>query len=214
MVGITVRNPRVAAPHASTIKAAPGEGDRCARGSAAAADSTLHLQMPTPTPAVDPSNPLLEEGWTLVAHMKNSGGIFAGDSNLSPTYAFGTFKENPSATDADFYRPFAPNSSEILFITGNGKYFARGRYAEVLARVTARAGQFGPNIDFTIAVNGVVSATRCNILSRGNNFEDPWISLAPNHTPTLTIWGDNGFVGPHSAVKNSNGGINVYIRPA
>ena len=58
--------------------------------------------------------PLSEPGWTLVAHMKDSGGMFAGDSNLSPTYSFGTFKDNPSASDADFYRPFAPDSDEIL----------------------------------------------------------------------------------------------------
>lgn len=75
--------------------------------------------------------------------------MFAGDSNLSSTYSFGTFVENPLASDEDFYRPFAADSYEILFITGNGRYFARGKYAEVLQRVNAREEDFGPNIDFT-----------------------------------------------------------------
>jgi len=84
----------------------------------------------------------------------------------------------------------------------------------VIAHVTARAGDFEANIDFSsVAVDGLVFATRCNILSRGGTWEDPWISLAGNHDPSLTIWGENGYVGPHSAVKNSNGGINVYVRP-
>jgi hypothetical protein len=167
--------------------------------------------------AVGQSNPLSEPGWTLVAHMKNSGGMFAGDSNLSPTYTFGTFVENPSASNADFYRPFLDNSSEILFITGNGLYYARGKWPEVRQVVNARAGDFGANIDFTIAVNGVVSETRCNILSRApaSSFpEDPWISLAATHTQTLIIWGENGFTSAtHNAVKNNNGGINMYVRP-
>ena len=169
------------------------------------------------TTAVGQSDPLSEPGWTLVAHMKNSGGMFAGDSNLSPTYTYGTFVETPAASNDDFYRPFLANSSEILFITGNGLYFARGKYAEVLQVVNTRAGDFGANIDFTIAINGVVSATRCKILSRSppsSFLEDPWISLAATHTPSLTIWGENGYVGDHNAVKNNNGGINVYVNPA
>lgn len=112
--------------------------------------------MPPPLPAVDPSNPLSEEGWTLVAHMKNSGGMFAGDSDLSPDYSYGTFVEEPSASDEDFYRRFTAKSSEILFITGNGKYYARGKYADVLARVTDRVGDFGANIDFIIAVQHLI----------------------------------------------------------
>jgi len=64
----------------------------------------------------------------------------------------------------------------------------------------------------TIAVDGIVSATRCNILSRRNP-EDPWISLAADHDPFLTIWGENGAdISPHTDVKNNNGGINVYVR--
>jgi hypothetical protein len=73
---------------------------------------------PTQDPTGDPSSPLLEQRWALVAHMKNSGGMFAGDSKLSSAYYSGTFVENPSASDVVFYRPFAANSSEILFITG------------------------------------------------------------------------------------------------
>lgn len=141
--------------------------------------------------------------------------MFAGDSELSPDYSYGTFVEDPSASDADFYRPFAADSSEILFITGNGKYFARGKYAEVLDVVTARQEDFGANIDFTaVAVDGLVSATRRNILSRRNP-EDRWISMAADHDPSLIIWGGNGAdIFPHTAVKNNNGGINVYVRPA
>ncbi len=154
-----------------------------------------------------------------MAHIPGSGGMFPGDANLSPTYSYGTFVENPSASDAPFYRPFAADSSEILFITGNGLYFGRGSYPAVMQAVNARLGDFGPNIDFTIALNGVVSTRQCNILSRTGVFEDPWISLTANHSPVeLIIWGEYGEFGqtwatfPHATLKNNNGGLNVYVR--
>lgn len=152
-------------------------------------------------------------GWTLVAHMRNSGGMFAGNSNLSPTYSFGTFIEGPFSSTSDFYRPFTVLSpTEILFVTGNCQFFARGDYYNVLQVVKALAGDAGPNIDFTIGLNGAVSATRCNILSRGSNPEDPWITLGASHDPSRIIWGENGYIGSHSSLKNTNGGVNVYTR--
>jgi hypothetical protein len=89
-----------------------------------------------------------------------------------------------------------------------------GKYAEVLQRVNAREGTFGPNIDFTVALDGVVSATRCNILSCSGNVEDPWISMAADHDPSLIIWGEILSIEPHILLKNNNGGINVYVSPA
>ena len=178
----------------------------------AAPGQSLTISNNSTTPST--SNPLSEAGWVLVAHMANTGGMFAGDSDLSSTYSYGTFVETPSSSTSDFYRAFPVQAYEILFITGNGAYWALGKYTEVLQRVTLRENSSSPNITLTISLNGTVSVTVCNILSRVGFPEDPWISLAATHTPSLTIWGENGYVGTHTTIKNNNGGINVYVRPA
>jgi hypothetical protein len=107
--------------------------------------------------------------------------------------------------------------SEILFITGDGLFFGRGKYADVIQVVNARAGDFGPNVEFNILLNGVYSqGVMCNILSRAPAsayLEDPWISLAATHDPNLIIFGEDGWTGPRNPdLKNNNDGINVYVR--
>jgi len=58
--------------------------------------------------------------WTLVAHMSNQGGMFDGQGDLTPTYSYGTYADNPQASTADFQKTFSiqPNS-KILFVTGD-----------------------------------------------------------------------------------------------
>lgn len=145
--------------------------------------------------------------------MPPGGGLFPGDPNLSPTFSQGTFVPSPSSTDAAFYRPFAANSSEILIITTNGKYFLRGSYPTLRQLINARDGSFSANYNCVISVNGAVSTTNINVLSRSGATEDPWISLTPGHTPALIIWGENNFAETHADIKNNNGGLRVYVRP-
>jgi hypothetical protein len=54
------------------------------------------------------------DGWYLVGHMTNAGGMFDGNSNLSSTYSYGNYSNNPYGT-SDFYRSFPVNlENELL----------------------------------------------------------------------------------------------------
>lgn len=148
-----------------------------------------------------------------MAWVPPGGGLFPGDPNLSPTFSKGTFVASPVSTDPAFYRTFAANSSEILIITTNGKYFLRGSYPTLRTLINARDSSFAANYNGVISVNVAVSSTNINVLSRSGSPEDLWISLTPGHTPSLIIWGEDGFGGTHADVKNNNGGLRVYVRP-
>ena len=54
------------------------------------------------------------DGWYLVARTSATGGMFDGNSNLSSTYSYGTYSNNPYGT-SDFYRSFPVNlENELL----------------------------------------------------------------------------------------------------
>jgi len=40
---------------------------------------------------------------------------------------------------------------------------------------------FSPNLPFEIGVNGVISNTMGNVISRAGALEDPWISMEGDH---------------------------------
>jgi hypothetical protein len=164
-------------------------------------------------------NPLDDGGWELVAHMSNSGGMFDGNGELAPTYSYGTFVANPVASTPDFQREFPVDADKILFITGDGAIWAIADYGDMRALIDARAGVFPPNLTFETSVNGVISNTTGNVLSRSGAVEDPWISIDGGHFDGINnqriVWGENNYgAGTHQALKNNHGGINVYVKAA
>jgi len=169
-------------------------------------------------------NPIDDGGWQLIAHMSNSGGMFDGNGNLMTTYSFGSYYSNPTSSTSDFQREFtASSTTKILFITGDSTVWGITSYNDLRTLIDARGGDSSPNIQFEIGVNGVISNTIGNVLSRSGYPEDPWISISGNHYEGIANrivwgennWGDNDFgYGFHETLKNNHGGINVYVRDA
>jgi hypothetical protein len=162
-------------------------------------------------------NPLNDGGWELVSHMSNNGGMFDGNGELMPNYSFGTFEALPTATTPDFARIFPFQANKILFITGDLSIWGITDYNLLRNLVDAHGNNFNPNLSFEIGINGVISNTVGNVLSRSANSEDPWISIDGGHSDGINnqriAWGESDyFAGPHQALKNNHAGLNVYIR--
>lgn len=163
-----------------------------------------------------PASPLDQGGWTLAAHMSNQGGMFDGQGELSFAQAYGTAVASPLASTPDFSVAISAPITRILFITGDRSVWAMADYTALVTQIQARAGFFGGNVDFTVGINGVVSQVRGNVLSRPGVSEDPWITYAPDHFTGINsnaiIWGESDYFAAHSNLKNSAGGINVYVQ--
>jgi len=163
-------------------------------------------------------NPLNDGGWQLVAHMSNTGGMFDGAGELAAGYSFGTFVANPTGATADFQRAFPAPADKILFITGDRSTWGIADYDELRTLIDARGGDFGSNITFEALINGVQGTVTGNVLSRGGVSEDPWITLRGSHwdgiNNDLIIWGESNYFAAHSDLKNTRGGIDVYILSA
>ena len=163
-------------------------------------------------------NPLDDAGWELVAHMSNSGGMFDGNGELMPGYSYGTFVPNPVSSTPDFQRAFPVVADKILFITGDSSIWAIADYGDLRTLIDARAGVFPPNLAFETGVNGVISNTTGNVLSRLGVNEDPWISMEGDHSYGVynqrIVWGENNYNNIHVNLKNNHGGINVYVKAA
>ena len=163
------------------------------------------------------TNPLNDAGWTLVSHMSNSGGMFDGNGELNSNYSFGNFEASPTATTADFARAFPFQASKILFITGDLSIWGITDYTILRNLIDARGDNFSPNLSFEIGINGVISNTSGNVLSRSGVSEDPWISIEGGHFDGINnqriVWGESNYsAGTHQSLKNNHGGINVYIQ--
>jgi hypothetical protein len=163
-----------------------------------------------------PASPLDQGGWTLAAHMSNTGGMFDGQGELSFAQAYGTAVASPTASTPDFSIAISAPISRILFITGDRSVWAMADYGALITQIQARAGYFGANIDFTLGLNGMVSQVQGNVLSRGGVSEDPWITYAPEHFAGINsnaiLWGEGDYFAAHSNLKNSAGGLNVYVQ--
>ncbi len=163
-------------------------------------------------------NPLDDGGWEIVAHISNQGGMFDGNGDLDPSYSYGAFVSNPGFTTPDFQRVFPFEAGTILFITGDRTVWAIADFAELQSLITARGNDFTPNLELEIGVDGTISNVIGNVLSRSNT-EDPWITLKGSHFDGYTneqfIWGENDYGSfPEPLVlKNSRGGMDVFIRP-
>ena len=176
----------------------------------------LGLTLPT-TAFATSINPLDDGGWQLVAHMSGSGGMFDGDCQLAFGYSFGVFDPNPSAATLDFERIFPVVAEEILFLTGDLSIWAIANYEDLRALIDAQGEDLSPNLAFEIGVDGVISNTTGNVLSRPGIIEDPWISMDGGHVDGVNnqriVWGEDNYSAfTHQDLKNNNGGMNVYVR--
>ncbi len=140
-------------------------------------------------------------------------GMFDGNGELMWNYTFGTYSsENQSD---DFWRPFDVWSGmDIVFITGNGNIWTVVDYASLRSAIDATASEFGHNLTWSASTSGSLEA---NVLSRGSgNAEDPWISYYGGHSSAVSgnglLWGENDWYrASHAQLKNSNGGVNVWV---
>jgi hypothetical protein len=146
--------------------------------------------------------------------------VFSGDGDLRSDYTFGTYSSENQSTD--FARTFNVfDGMDILFITGHSSIWALSDYATVRQTIDARAGEQTVNFrwDSTSTNAGGQDA---NILSRSGTAEDPWISFSGIHSEGVTstgiLWGENnwpsGSTSQHSALKDTNGGVNVWVSVA
>lgn len=162
-------------------------------------------------------NPLDDGGWELVAHMSGIGGMFDGNGELQPGYSYGSFVASPTAATPDFARAFPVVAGEILFITGDFSVWGIANYADLRTAIDARSGTFAPNLAFEVGINGVIYNTIGNVLSRNGFAEDPWISIEGDHIYAVNnsriVWGENDYNGTHTTLKNTHGGLNVFVRP-
>jgi hypothetical protein len=170
------------------------------------------------------ASPLDSGAWYQVAHMSDSdNGMFDGNGNLQPGYSFGTAIAGSETTQTDdFARPFTEFvGMKMLFITGNQEIWAMADYAEIKGLINAFSGTFAVNIAFESRLGGVEMSRNGNILSRSGFPEDPWITIEGDHTAGVNnstiIWGefnwtDGNPVAGHEAIKNLNGGVNVFVQ--
>lgn len=165
------------------------------------------------------SSPLDTGPWYQVARMSDSDlGMFDGNGDLRSDYTFGTYTSE-NQTD-DFARPFDTyDGMDILFITGNGEIWAMSDYATLRTTIDARAAEFGLNFSWdSTSLNA--GGQQANILSRSGAVEDPWISFFGNHFQGRDglglLWGENDWSSStaHATLKNTNGGVNVWVSVA
>lgn len=165
------------------------------------------------------ASPLDTGAWYQVARMSDSdAGVFDGNGELQSDYTFGTYTSENQI--ADFARSFdVYDGMDIVFITGNGAMWALSDYATLRTTIDARAGTQNVNFRWdTTSLNA--GGQDANILSRNGAAEDPWISWSGAHSDgvnsTGILWGENDWsaVSNHGALKNSNGGVNVWVSVA
>jgi hypothetical protein len=164
----------------------------------------------------------LNGSWTQVGLAKADDTLNLFDGNCDLRLAGCTF----SNLTGDYWNSFdTTGTTQMLFITGDGKFWGLAWYADVLAIVNAAAGNLNPNLNWINAGRGgtdLGSGIVGNILMRGGPTgpgpsEDPWVTLEGVHCPngicTDILWGEVGFSdASHAMLMNSDGGLEVYVR--
>jgi hypothetical protein len=153
--------------------------------------------------------------------MADSGPMFGADTNFDPSVSYGTFVSDPDPSTADFYRSWSTNRPEyIIFQTGNRQATYECPYLDFKALMVL-SEDFFRFVECTHTNgNGQVSTVNVNILMRPDVPEDPWIDVGGEHCSNSCsniLWGESGFPGDgpngdHTVYKNSNGGVNVFIK--
>lgn len=166
-------------------------------------------------------------GWTLVANAKNTGGWFAGQSELDKGFSYGVYSPSWDKT-TDYWMNFSKiGFKDIVFQTGDRSFYCGFDYASVMA--TRNTENNMPNVKILYAKNTVLGVgSDTNVLWRTSAPEDPWIGCAGTHTDNsynyaMTFWGENNWINDggcnaspgaikHNCLKNNNGGMGVFVR--
>jgi hypothetical protein len=125
-----------------------------------------------------------QNDWVLVAHMSDTGGMFAGRTKLKADVSFGSFVENPLFETADFQREFPFIPTKIKLVTGNKAHSVIYDWEKFRSVIdTCDASSFNANIDIQYSSDeeNTYHAAQGNILSRCGAAEDPWIDLSDKH---------------------------------
>jgi hypothetical protein len=160
-----------------------------------------------------------EDGWNQVAFMGVDGTMFDGNTNLSPCASYGS--PNPTSDfqisyDHLIHGPDGDN--EILFITGNGRYWARTELNNAL-RTSRQIKTDQGTTPMDICKLGVESSVIGSVLMREGTLEDPWIGMADgghfaSAAQGLILWGEHAwcYYPEQLFLKEKNGGVKVYVR--
>ena len=156
----------------------------------------------------------LNASWTQVGLMQPDGDMFDGNCNLALSGGC-TFDNG-----GDYWKSFA-SADQILFITGDGKWWGQALASTISSLVAADARDLAPNLQWIDAGrNGVsIGAAVGNLLMRSSNAEDPWITLEGGHCANSCaemLWAENAWIRSwsvgHTNVMMAHGGVEVYAR--
>lgn len=157
-------------------------------------------------------------GWMLVRRVAGNGGWINVSDNLHGTQALNAEQStvwNASTSWSLNYSSYTGTAGSFLFSAGNGTAWGVLDYGSV----------FGVNESLTalnaqvLASGGVdvAAGSYTNVLNRNAFSEDPWIGFQGTHNANIgrMMYGESGWgngYDPHSAFKNNNDGINIWIR--
>jgi hypothetical protein len=152
--------------------------------------------------------------WLLVRRIGDTGGFFPGNDNLAGTadvnggYAAGL---PTGGSWSGKFSYFVNGDTEYLFTTGNSSSWCVIKEGGNNFGGVALLDQKNTSV---IASSGVavVAGGTTNVLLRSNP-EDPWIGCEGTHSQNSLkmLYGENSIVN-YQSFKNSNGGVNIYVR--
>ena len=145
--------------------------------------------------------------WHFIASAVGSGNWPAYDKNFESAQAdSGTY---PSADGYgiinDMYKRFdSIAATEILFMTGDqSRWF--------ITELNVIQTLHSLNFRYLANSGNLGHATEGNIMHRANG-EDPWIDATNSHTGSHIFWGENSNSNYISSIKNTYGGIFVFVK--
>jgi sugar lactone lactonase YvrE len=157
-------------------------------------------------------------GWMQVRRIPGSGNWYPANDDLAGTAAL-------NAVDADKFNhtgvwslkyDYFTNDPDIefLFAAGNGSAWCVLRRGssnfDASASLEGRGTRVVASSGTAVAAGGLV-----NVLLRPGSAEDPWIGCEGDHSANTgrMLYGEASF-NVHTAFKNANNGINVFVRKA
>ena len=154
-------------------------------------------------------------GWMQVRRVAGAGGWYPFDDNLT-----GAAASNPqfaseinAATHWSLkFDYFVDSGTEYLFSSGDGAVWCvLRRGAREFDGATTLANRNSPVL--YSAGTGVTEGGKTNVLLRSTLLEDPWIGCEGDHAANTQrmLYGEAG-ISDHRTLKNSRGGINVFVR--
>lgn len=151
--------------------------------------------------------------WHLIASALGSGNWPNYNENFAEGGSdHGTYPTSAPYTTVNMYKKWDDHrdANKIMFTTGDySRWFITG-YAHL--RVS-RSSPTNANFKYIACSNNLGSNSEGNIVSRySSNNEDPWIDANSSHIGSHIFWGENNNSNYIGNIKNTYGGIFVYIK--